>query len=90
MVKFDVDHQEAQDDHEADLPEGVVDDVGDEDEEEDGSVWPAPLESEADDGNEGTNHPKVVLVLCFHDNHAFKVEEEEQQFLDEEVVFPHD
>lgn len=52
-----------------------LEDIGEEYQDKDGSVWSGTLKSEADDGYQGGYKPKVLFMLFFHDNDGFYVEE---------------
>ena len=88
-VEFDVGHDQAKEDCENGLSQGQVKQIWEEDEEEEGSVGPGPLQGETDDGYQNRDQPEILFVFGFHDDHALEVEEKEQQFFNQEIVFSH-
>ena len=78
VVEFDINHKKSKKDDEDCLPESAINDISNENEEEYWCIRSSSFKCKTNDGNKCANHPKVMLVICLHDDSAFKVEEEEQ------------
>lgn len=89
MIKLHVHDQESEHSDAYGLKYIEFEVISDCDEEENGRVWSCSLVDIADDGDKCDHDPEVLLMVGLHDDHAFKIEEEQYDFLEREDVLSH-